>query len=143
MACLKFPHETSLILRCAGKVGKPFQAKQRNRPSCGDQKGRSGSDEVLLGTLVFPSSETGMSGNFWGRIKRSKYRFLFKMERRTSLGLLQWARASSWDDWGTTWFFSSCGGIFELRQGIHASSCVGPQKFYLPFEIRGRAGGAL
>ena len=24
---------------------------------------------------VFPSSETGMSGNFWGRIKRSKYRF--------------------------------------------------------------------
>ena len=41
MACLKFPHETSLILRCAGKVGKPFQAKQRNRPSCGDQEGRS------------------------------------------------------------------------------------------------------
>ena len=28
-------------------------------------------------------------------------------------------------------------------QGIHASSCVGPQKSYLPFEIRGRAGGAL
>ena len=30
------------------------------------------SDEVLLGTSVFPSSETGMSGNFWGRITRSK-----------------------------------------------------------------------
>ena len=43
--------------------------------SCGDQEGRSGSDEVLLGTSVFPSSETGMSGNFWGRITRSKYRF--------------------------------------------------------------------
>ena len=47
----------------------PFQTKQRNRPSCGDQEGRSGSDEVLLGTLVFPSSETGISGNFWDRIK--------------------------------------------------------------------------
>ena len=75
VASLEFPHETGLILRCAGKVGKPFQTKQRNRPSCGDQVGRSGSDEVLLGSLVFPSSETGMSGNFWGRIKRSKYRF--------------------------------------------------------------------
>ena len=28
------------------------------------QEGRNGSDEVLLGTSVFPSSETGMSGNF-------------------------------------------------------------------------------
>ena len=53
------------------------------------------------------------------------------------------AAASSWNDCGTTWFFSSCGGIFELPQGIHASSYVGPQKSYLPFEIRGRAGGAL
>ena len=75
MASLEFPHETGLILRCAAKVMKPFQTKQRIRPSCGDQEGRSGSDEVLLGTSVFPSSETGMSGNFWGRITRSKYRF--------------------------------------------------------------------
>ena len=75
VASLEFPNETGLILRCAAKVMKPFQTKQRNRPSCGDQEGRSGSDEVLLGTSVFPSSETGMSGSFWGRIKRSKYRF--------------------------------------------------------------------
>ena len=75
VGCLEFPHETGLILKCAAKVMKLFQTKQRNRPSCGDQEGRSGSDEVLLGTSVFPSSETGMSGNFWGRIKRSKYRF--------------------------------------------------------------------
>ena len=26
-------------------------------------------------TSVFPSSETGMLGNFWGRIKGVKYRF--------------------------------------------------------------------
>ena len=79
VASLEFPHETGLILRCAAKVMKPFQTKQRNRPSCGDQEGRSGSDEVLLGTSVFPSSETGMSGNFWGRITRSKYRFALQI----------------------------------------------------------------
>ena len=143
VGCLEFPHETGLILRCAAKVMKLFQTKQRNRPSCGDQEGRSGSDEVLLGTSVFPSSETGMSGSFWGRIKRSSTVSLLKMESSTSLGVLQRARASFWNDCGTTWFFSSCGGIFELPQGIHASSCVGPQKSYLPFEIRGIAGCAL
>ena len=79
VASLEFPHETGLILRCAAKVMKPFQTKQRNRPSCGDQEGRSGSDEVLLGTSVFPSSETGMSVNFWGRIMRSKYRFALQI----------------------------------------------------------------
>ena len=72
---LEFPRETGLILRCARKVGKPFQTKQVNRPSCHDQEGRRGSDEVVLGTSVFPSSETGMSWNFCGRLKGAKYRF--------------------------------------------------------------------
>ena len=71
---LEFLHETGLILRCDGKVGNPFQTKQGNRPSCRDQEGRRGSDEVVLGTSVFFSSETGMSGNFLGRIKGAKYR---------------------------------------------------------------------
>ena len=48
VANLEFPHETGLILRCAVKVMKPFQTKQRNRPSCGDQEGRSGSDDEDL-----------------------------------------------------------------------------------------------
>ena len=72
---LEFPRETSLILRCAMNIRKPFQTKQGNRPSCRDQEGRRGSDEVVSGTSVFPSSETGMLGNFWGRIKGAKYRF--------------------------------------------------------------------
>ena len=42
---------------------------------------------------------------------------------------------------GATWFFSSCGGILELRRGFEASSCVGPGKSNHPFELRGRAGG--
>ena len=78
---LEFPRETSLILRYAGKVGNPFQTKQVNRPSCRSQEGRSGSDEVVPGTSVFPSSETGMSGNFWGRMKLAKY--CFKLQDET------------------------------------------------------------
>ena len=72
---LQFPRETSLILRCAGKVRNPFQTKQGNQPSFRDQKERRGSDEVVLGTSVFPLSETGKSGNFSGCIKGAKYRF--------------------------------------------------------------------
>ena len=72
---LEFPRETGLILWCAGKVGNPFQTKQGYRPSCRDQEGIRGSDEVVPGTSVFPSSETSMSGNFWGRIKGAKYCF--------------------------------------------------------------------
>ena len=68
---LEFPRETGLILRCAGKVGNPLQTKQGIRPSCRNQEGRRGSDEVLPGTSVFPLSER----NFWGRIKGAKYRF--------------------------------------------------------------------
>ena len=71
---LEFLRETGLILRGDGKVGNPFQTNKGNRPSCRDQEGRRGSDEVVLGTSVFFSSETGMSGNFLGRIKGAKYR---------------------------------------------------------------------
>ena len=38
----------------------------------GEEKG---SDEAVPGTSVFPLSESGMSLNFWGRIKGAKYRF--------------------------------------------------------------------
>ena len=72
---LEFPRETGLILSCAGKVGNPLQTKQGNRPSFRDQEGRRGSDEVVPGTSLFPSSENSMLGNFWGRIKGAKYYF--------------------------------------------------------------------
>ena len=44
---LECRRETGLILRCDRKVGNPFQTKQRSRPSCPDQEGRRGSEEVL------------------------------------------------------------------------------------------------
>ena len=61
---LEFPQETGLILRFAGKVGNPLQTKQGNRSTGHDQKGRRGSDEVVPGPSVVPSSETGMSRHF-------------------------------------------------------------------------------
>ena len=73
--CLEFPRETGLILMCARKVGNAFQTKQGNRTSCRYQEGRRVSDEVVPGTSVFPLSESGMSRNFWGRIKGAKYSF--------------------------------------------------------------------
>ena len=87
--CLEFPRETGLILRCAGKVGNPFQTKHGSRPSSRTQEGRSGSDEVVPGTSVFPSRETRVSGNFWNRIKGAKFSHL-KCENtsRRNLGLL-------------------------------------------------------
>ena len=75
VASLEFPPETSLILRCALKVGNPLQTEKGSRPSCHNQERRRGSDEVVPGTSVFPLSESGMSQNFWGRIKGTKYRF--------------------------------------------------------------------
>ena len=44
----------------------------------------------------------------------------FKTERGSFLETQWQARASSWDDVGNTWFFSSCGGILELRRGFLA-----------------------
>ena len=72
----------------------------------------------------------------------------FKTKRGTSLETLWWARASSCDEGDTTWFFSSCEGIVDLRWGIQASSCVGPGKSILPFDgvpLEGtrRVGGLL
>ena len=75
VAPLEFLRETGLILRCAGKFWNPFQTKQNNRPSRRYQEGIRGSEQAVHQTLVFPSSETRVSGNFCGNIKVSNYRF--------------------------------------------------------------------
>ena len=41
----------------------------------------------------------------------------------------------------STWFFSSCGGILDLRRGSQPSPGVGPGKPNLPLGLRGKAGG--
>ena len=52
VARLEFPRETGLILRFAGKAGKPFQTTQWNRLSCRDQEGRRGSSSSSLLSCV-------------------------------------------------------------------------------------------
>ena len=51
---LECRRETGLILRCDRKVGNPFQTKQGSRPSCPDQEGRRGSEEVVPENLGVP-----------------------------------------------------------------------------------------
>ena len=65
----------------------------------------------------------------------------FRAEQGTSLVTPSRARASSCQAVGTTWFFSTCGGILDLRWGSQPSSWVGPGKPNLPLELRGKAGG--
>ena len=65
-----------------------MQTKQGNRPSCLDQEGRRGTDEVMVGNSVFPSSETSVLGNFGVASKVPSTVSHFKMERKTSFETL-------------------------------------------------------
>src|SRR5574340_802370 len=59
---LECRREPGLILRCDRKVGNPFQPKQGSRPSCRDQEGRRGSEEVVPENLYrHRLSDTGRS----------------------------------------------------------------------------------
>ena len=80
-------------------------------------------------------------GTFGGRRKAVRDRFALQGGTGASLETPWRARASSCQEVGPTWFFSSCGGILELRRGSQASSWVGPGKPKLPLEMRGKAGG--
>src|SRR5574337_1175640 len=51
---LECRRETGLNPRCDRKVGNPFQTKQGSRPSCRDQEGRRGLEEVVPENLGVP-----------------------------------------------------------------------------------------
>ena len=63
---LECRRETSLILRCDRKVGNPFQTKQGSRPSCPDQEGRRGSEEVEPENLSVPLEGDRDAGELCG-----------------------------------------------------------------------------
>ena len=90
---------------------------------------------------MFPSREPGVSVNLGVAGRQSATVSPFRAEQGTSLHMPWRARASSCQEVGTTWFFSSCGGNLELRRGSQASSWVGPGKANLPLGLRGKAGG--
>ena len=80
--------------------------------------------------------------------RMGKTRVLFKKIRDTKgtfhakMGSIK-DRYGMCDDGGATWFFSSYGGILELRRGIQDASCVGPGKSNLISSCEGKLGIAL
>ena len=105
----------------------------------GGEKGLRGSG---AGTLGVPLGGTRRVGGLLGVAGRlSGTVSPFRAEQGTSLETPSRARASSCQAVGTTWFFSSCGGILELRRGSQPSPWVGPGKPNLPLGLRGKAGG--
>ena len=92
----------------------------------GGKKGLRGS---CAGTLGVPIGGTRLVGGILGVAGRlSGTDSPFRAEQGTSLETPSRARASSCQEVGTSWFFSSCGGILELRRGSQAPSWVGPGK---------------
>ena len=90
--------ESTLLWRSAGEKG--LRGSSAGKPRCSS-----------LRRLV-------CRGNLWVASRLPSTVLNFKMARGTSLEMTSRERASSGDGGGTTWFFSCCGGILELRQGI-------------------------
>ena len=63
---LECRRENGLILRCDRKVGNPFRTNQGSRPSCPDQEGRRGSEEVVPENLGVPLEGDGDVGELCG-----------------------------------------------------------------------------
>ena len=72
---LECRRETGLILRFDSKVGNPFQTKQGNRPSCPDQEGRRGSEEVVPENFRVPPEGDRNDWNLCGSHQGSQVRF--------------------------------------------------------------------
>ena len=137
---LEFLRETRLNLRWDRKVGNPFQTKQGNGHSCGDLEGIRGSEEVMPGTSVFLSRETGKSGNFVSRIKAVKLRFELQDDTWDFSCEAVAERASSCDDGGTTWFFVELRRDSRVTTGNSGCLLCWPRKSNFPFELRGIVG---
>ena len=67
---LECRRETGLILRCDRKFGNPFQTKQGSPPSCRDQEGGRGSEEVVPENLGVPLQGHRDAGELCGGASR-------------------------------------------------------------------------
>ena len=84
-----------------------------------------------------------MPGNIWDCIKSAKYRFVlkdrmwdFSRDAIGGMGLI-------FRYGGTTWFFSSCGEILELRRGSQPSPGLAVGSPIFPSGCEGKLGVAL
>ena len=59
----------------------------------------------------------------------------FRAEQGTSLETPWRARASSCQELGTTWFFSSCGRILELHELVIVNSAAVDTGVHIPFQF--------
>ena len=111
---LKFLLKTGLILRCDEKVSIPFQTKQGIDPPVEIRRGKGAQMKWCWEPRCSSRVRPVGWGTFLVASKVSSAISNVKTERGTSLEKLYQERASSCDDGGTSWFFSSCGGILEL-----------------------------
>ena len=123
-----------------GTSGTPCRQNMGIDPSVAIRRGEGAHRKWCRELWCFPRVRPVCQGTLGVASRVPSTVLYFRMERGTSLDTLKRPRASSCDDGGTTWFSSSCSGIFELRREIQVSSCVVPGKSILPFEVRGRAG---
>ena len=82
-------------------------------------------------------------GTFWVASSVSSTVSNFKRERGISLETLQRERASSHDDGGNSWFFSSLGGILKFGTGTQGASRVASGKSNLHLSCEGELGISL
>ena len=87
-----------------GEAKTPLSSRVRGRGA--------GTLSVPLGGTRRVGGLLGVAGRLSGTVSP------FRAEQGTSLETPSRARASSCEEVGTTWFFSSCGGILVLRRGI-------------------------
>ena len=125
---LEFQCETGLHLKCQGKVGIPFQTKLGIDPHVEIRRGEGAQIKLCRETRCSSRVRRVCWGTFCVASRVSSTVSNFKRECGISLETLQRERASSHDDRGTSWFFSSCGGILKLRRGTQGASRVAPGK---------------
>ena len=83
---LECRREPGLIPRCDRKVGNRFQTKQGSRPSCGDQEGRRGSEEVVPENLGVPLQGDRDAGELCGgMLQTSEKRHWGLCKRKSSV----------------------------------------------------------
>ena len=111
---LEFQCETGLLLRCDGKVGIPFQTKQGNCPHVEIRRGEGAQIMLCQETRCSSRVRPVCRAKSWVASRVSSSVSNLKREQGISLETLQQEGASSHDDPGTSWFFSSCSRILEL-----------------------------
>ena len=143
VARLEFPRETGLILRGAGKAGNPFQTSQGNRISVAIRRGEGAQMKMCRDPRCCPRGNPACRGTFGGHRKAVRDCFALQGGTGTCLETPSRARASACQEVGTTWFFSSCGGILELQGDLSLPLGLALGSPIFPSGCEGKLGVAL